>query len=203
LTWTVNSDFAVPAGKWPAQQLYLRLGVAAARRLDARLLRVNLGGRAGEPEAADDRVAKRLARFVGASQRWYPGLLITVENHWGLSADLDRHLLLLARARNLLPGELRGRLGACFDPDNMPRGDQRRRWWRGLARVANHYHFATTAFDALGSDVGLPHAFLLSLLREAGYQGACTIEFQGDGDPARGIRCSRELFERLAQPASQ
>ncbi len=197
LAWAINSDFAVPAHHWPAQQLYLRLGLLACKRVGARLLRLNLGGRSGEPESTDEVVVQRLARFVKISQQRYPGLIITVENHWGLSTDPDRHLRLLARTHNLLAPSLQAFFGACFDPGNLPRGD-RRRWWKGLARLANHYHFKTTAFDADGNDMGLPHAYLLALLRQAGYSGKATIEFTGDGDPAEGVRQSLALFRRLA-----
>ena len=75
----------------------------------------------------------------------------------------------------------------------------RDRWWPALAEEANHYHFKTTAFDDEGNDKGLPHEHLLSLLKEAGYQGDASIEFQGEGDALENVRRSRKLFERLWQ----
>ena len=197
LAWTINSDFAVPARHWPLQRLYLRRGLLAARLLGARLLRVNLGGSPATSTAQGATVVHRLARFAGAAQQYYPGLALTVENHWGISSDPDRHLALFDRARQQLSPSLQARFGCCFDPGNVPAGApaaQRERWWWALAARANHYHFKTTAFNAAGEDVALPHAFLLALLREAGYRGAYTVEFQGDGDAAAGVRQSAALF---------
>ena len=200
LAWTINSDLAVSPLYWPLQKVYLRLGVWAAKSLQARLLRLNLGGEAGAPSEVDQRVAQRLADFVGDSQKWYPGLLLTVENHWGLSTDIERHLRIVRAARGRLPLQQQSHLGCCFDPNNMP-DYGRDRWWLELAGEANHYHFKTTAFDEKGNDEGLPHAYLLSLLREAGYQGDASIEFQGEGDALENVRRSRELFQRLRQGA--
>lgn len=202
LTWTINSDFTVPLWQWPAQKLYLRRGLAAARRLQVRLLRVNLGQR---EDVDDGLVAKRLADFVMESQRHYAGLIITVENHWGISRDIDRHLDIVRDAAARLPAAFGACFGCCFDPDNMPAEDvpeqERARWWRELASEANHYHFKTTAFDDEGNDTALPHARLLALLREAGYEGDVAIEYQGQGDAVEAVRRSKALFERLAVKA--
>lgn len=199
LTWTINSDFTAPLWQWPAQKLYLRRGLAAARRLQVRLLRVNLGQR----EDVDDAlVAQRLADFVMESQRRYAGLIITVENHWGISTDIDRHLKIVRDAAARLPEAFAACFGCCFDPDNMPADDvleqDCERWWRELASEANHYHLKTTAFDDDGNDTALPHERLIALLEEAGYQGDVVIEYQGDEEPVEAVRRSRQLFERLA-----
>jgi sugar phosphate isomerase/epimerase len=34
------------------------------------------------------------------------------------------------------------------------------------------------------------------MLKAAGYAGAISIEYEGDGDPALGIRRTRELIEK-------
>ncbi|HSM57048.1 MAG TPA: TIM barrel protein [Candidatus Sulfomarinibacteraceae bacterium] len=197
LAWTVNSDFTVPAHHWPLQQIYLRRGVAAARQLEAQLLRVNLGGDPQTPAARDPLIARRLARFVQFSQEWYPGLVVTVENHWGVSSDLGRHLQIVRDVKRQLPEAICDRFGCCFDPHNIPE-EERERWWPGLAAAANHYHFKTTAFDEeTGEETELPQAQLLSLLAEAQYEGDAAIEFQGDGDALENVRRSRALFERL------
>ena len=46
---------------WPAQRLYLRRGLAAARLLRAPLLRVNLGGAPETPATRDPLIVRRLA----------------------------------------------------------------------------------------------------------------------------------------------
>jgi sugar phosphate isomerase/epimerase len=199
LAWTINSDFAVSTRHWPAQQLYLRRGLSAAHLLHASLLRLNLGGSPGTPAAHDQRIARRLANLVASAAQRAPGLSFTIENHWGLSADIDRHLRIFDHAAALLPPSLRSSFGCCFDPANLPASHpDRNRWWRELARRANHYHLKTTAFTPAGDDLHLPHAALFTLLREQNYSGYYTIEFAGDGDPAEGIHRTTHLFLRLA-----
>lgn len=195
LCWTINSDFTVPHRAWPLQQVYLRRGLAAAHHLYAPLLRLNLGGQPDTPTAQDERLITRLAAFVRQSHDHTPGLTLTVENHWGISTDIERHLWLVAQAKSRLPASLQGRLGCCFDPGNMPEGEQET-WWRGLAAAANHFHFKTTEFDGRGRDPHLPHDHILALLRAAHYQGDVTIEFQGAGDPTTGIKQSIHLFKQ-------
>jgi sugar phosphate isomerase/epimerase len=194
LAWTVNSDFAAPAHRWPAQRRYLRRGLAAAQLLQAPLLRVNLGGSPATPRSRDEVIARRLAEFVILSQRYYPGVTVTVENHWGISTDIDRHLAIFDRANDRLQPRLRALFGCCFDPANMPDSSQRPAWWRELALRANHYHLKTTAFDAAGEDQNLPHAWLFQLLQEVGYRGKVTVEYAGDGPATEGVRQSASLF---------
>ncbi len=204
LAWTINSDFTVTAGQWPAQRLYLARGLAAARRLGVRLLRVNLGGSAQTPAARDALIAARLAAFVQRSQSGAAAPAITLENHWGVSSDIDRHLALFDAARAALPASLQAHFGCCFDPSNMTVAEgaagetQQERWWRALAERANHFHLKTTAFDEQGQETTLSHRRLWALLQDVGYTGAVTIEFQGDGEPGAAVRQSAALFERLA-----
>jgi sugar phosphate isomerase/epimerase len=192
LAWAVNSDFTVPARAWPAQQLYLRRGLAAARLLAVPLLRVTLGGSAETPRSQDAAIVQRLASLVQDSPA-----VVTLENHWGISADIGRHLALYDAVVDALPAGLRPRFGCCFDPGNVPEDAERPRWWRELARRANHFHLKTTAFDPAGKETGLPHAALFELLAEAGYRGPVTIEYAGDGDPLQGLRQSVALWQRL------
>ncbi|MBX7236524.1 MAG: sugar phosphate isomerase/epimerase [Caldilineales bacterium] len=193
LAWAINSDFTVPGCHWPAQALYLRRGLAAARLLDAPRLRVILGGSTETPASRDGLIVRRLAALVRASPA-----AVTLENHWGVSADIERHLAIFDAAAAALPDGLRARFGCCFDPGNVPAGPERPRWWGELARRANHFHLKTTAFDAAGDETHLPHAAIFGLLAEAGYRGPVTIEYAGEGDPMDGLRQSLRLYRRLA-----
>lgn len=176
LAWTINSDFTVSAHHWPAQRLYLWRGLMAARMLSTSLLRVNLGGAPETPRRRDGLIARRLAHFVRAGQRYFPGLTITLENHWGVSTDIDRHLHIFDAVLERLEPALRPYFGCCFDPANMPAGEERPRWRRELAARANHYHLKTTALDSDGRQRALPHDELWEILQEAGYAGCATIE---------------------------
>jgi sugar phosphate isomerase/epimerase len=141
-------------------------------------------------------VVRRLADFVRDSQRRYPGLTITVENHWGLSTDIDRHLQIIDEIARRLPADVQARFGCCFDPANMPESSERARWWRELAPRANHYHLKTTSFEAPVEKDHLPHATLFALLHETGYSGRVTIESAGEGSATAGVQRSARLFEQ-------
>ncbi len=194
LAWTINSDFTAPVSQWPAQQLYLRRGEAAARQLQGRLLRINLGGSADTPRARDEVIVSRLSSFVANSQRRYPGVKITLENHWGISTDIDRHLSIFDQVAARLGPSLRENFGCCFDPGNMPQGSERERWWQQLARRANHYHLKTSEFDDEGMEKTLPHTHLFELLQATGYRGDITIEYAGDGNAVEGVKQSILLW---------
>jgi sugar phosphate isomerase/epimerase len=195
LAWTINSDFTVPVHHWPAQHLYLWRGLAAARLLQTPLLRLNLGGAAETPDDLDGVVVQRLTKFATRSLSRYPALNLTVENHWGVSTDIDRHLTIIDQvAARLLPS-LRQRFGCCFDPANMPNDSRRDRWWRQLAARANHFHLKTKEFNAAGEETSLPYPYLFDLLGQAGFPSSVTIEFAGDGPAAEGVRKSINLFE--------
>jgi sugar phosphate isomerase/epimerase len=198
ITWTLNNDFAVPAHHWLAQRLYLARGLAAAELLGVVLLRLNFGGQADTPAEADVRIRQRLTKFAQHALSRLPHLAITVENHWGVSSDPDRHIRLLDEVAAGLPSRLQPRFGACFDPANLPESEERRRWWAALAARANHYHYKVVGFDETGQEVGLPHGELLGLLRGVGYHGRVTLEFAGDGSPAEGIAKSVALWAQLA-----
>lgn len=193
LSWAINSDFTVPGRAWPAQQLYLRRGLAAARLLGASLLRVTLGGGAETPRSRDAEMARRLAALARASP-----CPVTLENHWGVSTDIQRHLEIFDAAAAALPAGLRPRFGCCFDPGNVPDDGDRPRWWAELARRANHFHLKTTIFDSAGEETHLPHAEIFALLTASGYRGPVTIEYAGPGDPLDGLRQSVRLWQRLA-----
>ncbi|MBW7886690.1 MAG: TIM barrel protein, partial [Caldilineaceae bacterium] len=152
LAWAINSDFTVAGRYWPAQLLYLRRGMAAARLLAVPLLRVTLGGNAETPRSRDALIVQRLATLVQASPT-----PVTLENHWGVSADIERHVQIFDAVVAALPTGLRARFGCCFDPGNLAEGPQRPQWWRMLAHRANHFHLKTTDFDAAGDEVQLPY----------------------------------------------
>lgn len=194
LAWTINSDFAVPARHWLAQQLYHKLGVAAARQLQAPLLRINLGSSPETPLAYDRMIVRRLAKFIAGSQRGYPGVTITLENHWGISTDIERHLYLYDQVAAQLTPSLRGKFGCCFDPGNMPESSERERWWQELAMRANHFHLKTKEFDDEELEKTLPHTYLFELLQSAGFMGRITIEYAGDGGASEGVKRSAQLF---------
>lgn len=183
VAWTVDSDFTAPPHRWITQQWYLRRGVRAAKMLDAKVLRVTLGGRPDAEEGVDETAAARLVETV----READGLTVAVENHWGLSTDIDRFLKIVSLAKSRLPPEWVGRLGVCFDPGNVP-DEGREKHWRALANQAAHFHFKV-------GDRAMPYEQLGETLE--GYRGAATLEYEGSGEAETGILQGIEQFRRL------
>ncbi len=196
LAWTVDADLTVPGAYWPAHQRYLHRAMRAAHLLGAPILRVSVGGRADQPILADGRVANRLGKLVMATQRLCPGLTLAVENHWGITTDFRRLLAILDRARTTLPAAYRSQLGVCFDPGNVPDGD-RAEAWPHLAWQAVHFHLKTHTFSTRGDESAIPYDLIFAMLTDSGYAGATTIEYEGDGEAADGIRRSGALWVRL------
>lgn len=190
LAWTIDSNLAVSALKWPWQQHYIRQGLNAARLLNAPMLRLTLGGRPDTPAALDNRLIGRLASIVQFSQAIYPGVTLVVENHWGISEDIGRLLAIVRRAQGQLPAGLSAHLGICFDPSNIPH-PQPEHHWPALASAARHVHFKT------GHSHPLNYPALFTLLRQANYQGHFTLEFEGDGNIKEGVLSSIALFKKM------
>jgi sugar phosphate isomerase/epimerase len=200
--WTVDSDLTVPAGShrsspWSLQSHYLRAGLRAARRLQAPIVRLTLGGTTALDPRFDVHVARRLVLTVRAAARLAPGLRLAVENHGDLSRDTERLLAILSTAQAQLAPALQENLGLCLDFGNPQDPSD----WSRLAPAAIHVHFKTRAFDDAGAEPTIPYAELWPLLREAGFAGTVVIEYEGDGAPALGIRQSLALYRTVAGAA--
>lgn len=189
--WTLDTDLTVSGRRWLWQRLYLEAGARTAGRLRASLLRVTVGGAVDLLPRVDSTVARRLAQLA---QR-HRFLIIAVENHGDLSADVERFCGIMRAARGLLPPAEAARLGVCFDPGNvLPKA--REQQWALLAPLAVHVHFKTRAFTSIGEEASLPYPLILKLLSRAGYSGGITIEYEGNDEPEHGIRRSLALLKR-------
>ena len=67
---------------------------------------------------------------------------------------------------------------------------------RRLAPFAIHVHAMARAFDERGEETSIDYGMSLAALRQAGYDGALSIEYGGDGDPREGILKAKALVER-------
>ncbi|MCX7688328.1 MAG: sugar phosphate isomerase/epimerase [Fimbriimonadales bacterium] len=161
----------------------------AAYTLGAPLVRFHLGGSGNERED-DTHLLERAGLFL---QRLLPEarrrqIRITLENRDGVAH----------RAENLV-SLIRGTdsrwVGACLDFGNAS-AERIYETCRQLAPYAFHVHAKSHAFDARGEETQLEYGRLLSHLRLAGYSGALSIEYMGEGDPIEGVRKTRDLIRR-------
>jgi|GEM_PF-1362047 len=195
LSWTLDTDFTGADESWQLQQQYIEQGVKAAHLLEAKVMRLTLGGneKKGTKElgAAEGQIVNRLVPVVAA----HPDLLWTVENHWGVSSNIDFFLQVIIDAKARL-GVHSTRLGVCFDPANTP-AQNRLHHWEQLAEQAVHFHLKTFAFDEKGDETTLDYYRLVPMLKRVGYEGSVVLEYEGDAGLADGIRQSVKLFRKI------
>jgi len=182
--WAIDSDLASDAAA--DQRAYLARAIETARWLNAPLLRLTLGGAAGD-RAAYARSVDILSTVlpVAAALR----VRLAIENHGGLSADPQVLLDLMAR----FPSPY---LGVCVDFGNFDAALDAPQSVGRLAPHALHVHAKARAFKADGQEATIDYRGCLSALQAANYDGAISIEYEGDGDAAAGIRKTRDLIQR-------
>ncbi len=165
-----------------------------AATLGCRFVRANLGGRDTPDEAAALRagIASFTALARAAGER---GVVVTLENHWGLSTSPES----MVRVFDAVASP---HLGALVDFGNFP-ADTR---YASLARIAPYAvaaHAKFGDFDEAGEPIGIDIARCIGILRDANYSGTWGIEFEGRGDERDGIPRAKSLLSRLLdQPHS-
>jgi sugar phosphate isomerase/epimerase len=114
---------------------------------------------------------------------------LAVENHGGLSGDP-------AVLAEFVQHFHSSSLGVCLDFGNFE-GD-RTIGMQTLAPHAIHVHAKAREFDAQGEETQIDYRTCLGALKAVNYVGAISIEYEGDGDPATGIKRTRTLTEKYA-----
>ncbi|HZY43242.1 MAG TPA: sugar phosphate isomerase/epimerase [Anaerolineae bacterium] len=185
--WTIDSDLTLQTAAREAQLAYLAQAIQAARFLGAPMIRVTLGGETNDRSALDRAVnlmSSVLPVAIAAN------IKLAVENHGGLSNDPDLLIEFIERCR----GGRSSALGACLDLGNFERdpliGIQK------IAPYAIHVHAKALAFDDSGEEATIDYKSSLSILKAAGYAGALSIEYEGQGGAAEGIHQTRDLIEK-------
>jgi sugar phosphate isomerase/epimerase len=174
-----------PGDSGQAARAAVGRAVAAARELHAPLLRlgVRLSGRPGDEALAA--LAGRLQSLVAAARTFKVRLAVEES---GPSADPEALVALVERTGKEF-------VGVCIDLAALSR-DAVAAGARRLAPYALHVHARTQAFDERGEDTAVDYPGALAALREAGYVGAISLEYAGEGDVQEGLRKTRELVER-------
>lgn len=158
----------------------IQLWIDAAAYLGSPAARVNSGS--GDLETAIHSY-RRLAEYAAGK-----GVRLVIENHGGLSADL-------ANLRRMLD-EAGPNFGTSPDFGNFDESVR----YDGLALMAPHaavVHAKTYDFDERGEFHGFDLARCLGIVRDAGYDGPLSVEFEGDGDQPDGVRRTIALLRTL------
>lgn len=184
--WAIDTDLTTTdANARHAELTHIGTAIEAARFLGAPLVRITTGGQEGDSAA--------VGRVIDALRVVLPAAItgrvkLAIENHWGLSADTNALIEIVTALHS-------SHVGVCLDLGNFREGEADG-GIRLLAPHAIHVHAKSYSFDASGQETKLNYRAAMQTLRAAGYDGVLSIEFEGDGDPAEGIRKTRTLIER-------
>jgi sugar phosphate isomerase/epimerase len=182
----LTTDLAGALAAPRAQLDYLGTALAAARELDTSLLRVVPGGPERPAAAQIDGVGKLLRTMMAAARAMK--VRLAVENDGGMATDPEALVALVETAGKDL-------VGVCLDLGNFPEG-QGPAGIRRLAPYAVHVHAKARVFAANGEETSIDYAGALGALKDAGYDGAISIEYEGDLAPEEGIGKTRALIEK-------
>ncbi len=109
-----------------------------------------------------------------------------------LAADVDK-LVFIEIVKTLNSAYL----GVCLDLGNFREGEaEAEAGIKLLAPHAVHVHAKSHTFDANSDETTINYRASMQALRTAGYDGVLSIEFEGDGSPADGIRKTEALIEK-------
>lgn len=161
--------------------------IRAAAYLGASLVRLNVGTTGNAYRDSTVGVARAASAFnelLPEAKRY--NVKITMENHGGVTAEADNIIKIIERTDPKY-------VGACLDFKNWPKlllYEENAK----LAPYAMHVHAKTHSFTADGEEAEVEYSRLLNLLKNAGYKGAISIEFEGQGDQIGGILKTRQLI---------
>lgn len=86
-------------------------------------------------------------------------------------------------------------LRTCPDIGNLPQAG-RYEAWRNLVPYAAHAHAKFFDFDERGEETTVDYSQAMGILEGSGYEGGVSVEFEGDGDEAAGVRQGLALLRR-------
>ncbi len=161
----------------------------AAAYLGAPIVRINLGGLGSEE--LDDTVG--VERCIDAYNQMLPvakqlNVKITIENHGGVSLKADTIL-------KVINGTDPEWVGSCLDFGNWS-NELRNSESAKLAPYAYHVHAKCHNFLPNGEERDADYKYLLGLLQQSNYQGAVSIEYEGEEDQMLGVEKSVALILR-------
>ena len=184
--WAIDTDLTAADADARREQLaHIGRAVEVARFLGGPLLRITTGGQESDLDTIG-RVVEALRAVLPAAMA--SGVKLAIENHFGLSAD--PHAL-----AEIIQAVHSPHVGVCLDLGNFREGEAEQ-GIRALAPHTIHVHAKSYSFSADGEETKINYRAAMEALRAAGYDGVLSIEFEGDGAAADGIRKTRNLIEK-------
>lgn len=137
---------------------------------------------------------QKIERCVAALRQLRPtldqlDLQIGIENHWGLSTNPETVVEIIRRVES-------PRIGTCPDFGNFTATQDRYAGLQVLSPYVKHVHAKSYQFNGTGEETTIDFARCLKIFHEAGYDGAISVEYEGQDDQRLGSQRTRELILR-------
>ena len=147
-----------------------------------------------QPAEADPRLLQSAAWALQplARQARDLGITLALENHFGLTGRIQDLLEIVEKTR-----EGGGPLGVCLDTGNFCEGQNPKDTVKNLAPLVTHVHFKSFRKDPAEDARRLEYAAQMAALKQAGYQGLFSVEYQGKGDGLAGAAAGADLLRGL------
>jgi len=148
--------------------------------------RANTGGKAG---VSEDTIAACIRSFKElAAQGERAGINVLIENHGGISGDPELIVRIMQEVGS-------ANIGTCPDFGNAP-DETRYEFLERIMPYAKIVHAKFHEFDEDGEETVIDAKRCLDICRAAGFDGYCSIEFEGKGDQSEGVTKSVALLKK-------
>ncbi len=158
--------------------------IAVAKEIGCAAIRANSGGKEIKDRAtAESRCIDSFRRLTDEGRKH--GVVILMENHWGLSMDPGSMVRVIEAVRQSHGEEATGTLADYGNwPDDVDRYDSLKR----ILPYAKAVHAKVNDIDENLNHPRFDHARCIELTRAAGYDGYLGIEYEGSIEPVEAIR---------------
>jgi len=159
---------------------------AIAKAVGSPSFRGNMGG--GSPHTSEQLAACKKSFIELAEEARRTGVAMLIENHGGISGAPEAVVEVIEAAGP-------DAIGTCPDFGNFPAEIR----YEGLERIAPYARVAhAKLYDFLpdGEEVTIDVGRCLKILRDAGFDGVCSVEFEGKMDDHEGVAKSIALLRR-------
>jgi len=158
-----------------------------AKWLSSPFIRINAGK--GEPvdEAMLKRIIDSYKELVEEGKRF--GVDLLIENHGGPSANPDNIVRIIEAVGT-------DNFGSCPDFGNFSPEIR----YEGIAKIARYAllaHVKSYDFNKEGKETTIDIERCLNILKEAGFDGYLSIEFEGKGNRREGVKKTIALLRKL------
>ncbi len=183
----IGNDFTMEnLADWKKQVSDVKTLIKMANDLEAPVMRVFCGTRS-ITDAGLERVIAGYQEVMATAQA--NNVVLAMENHWGLSVNPDNVLKIIKGV--YCPNHF----GSCLDFGNWQKDDQIDAA-RKLAPFAKHTHAKSYVFEKNGNEKNIDFKTIISILKKAGYQGAVSVEFEGECDEFEGVAKTVKLVKK-------